>query len=280
MGRRTVKTAKGLIEYRVEGNGPVVLVLQGGHCSRDTRLSHEKLADLGFTVLTPSRPGYDSTPVSVGSTAQETADALAALLDGLGIDTVSVIGISAAGPTALALAKQHGGRTRSLILESAVTMPWDPALKLASRLLFGPTEKLTWAMVRFSLQMMPNTITKMMMGQFTTLKVNDVMRRMGPGDLGFVKQMLYTMRSGRGFMQDVNHWVPDLHTIHVPVLVMYSPYDKSVPPRNAERIGREIAHAELYEVSADSHLIWIGHTAREVWDKRLEFLNATLYGID
>ena len=54
-------TIRGRIEYRLEGEGPVVMVLNGGHCSRDTRLSHERLASEGFSVLTPSRPGYDST---------------------------------------------------------------------------------------------------------------------------------------------------------------------------------------------------------------------------
>jgi hypothetical protein len=41
-------TPYGSIEYRLEGNGPVVMVLNGGHCSRDTRLSHERLAQHGF----------------------------------------------------------------------------------------------------------------------------------------------------------------------------------------------------------------------------------------
>ena len=92
----------------------LLVVLNGGHCSRDTRLSHEKLTEHGFSVLTPSRPGYDSTPSEVGQSAQESADALAALLDALQISTVDVIGISAAGPTALAFAQQHPSRTKKL----------------------------------------------------------------------------------------------------------------------------------------------------------------------
>ncbi|MEO7840219.1 MAG: hypothetical protein ABIU06_12800 [Anaerolineales bacterium] len=90
-------TTKGLIEYRLEGNGPTVLVLNGGHCSRESRLSHEKLTKYGFSVLTPSRPGYDDTPSGVCKSAQTAADALAALLDTLQISTVDVIGISACG---------------------------------------------------------------------------------------------------------------------------------------------------------------------------------------
>ena len=77
----------GSIEYRLEGMGPTIMVLNGGNCSRDTRLSHERLTEHGFSALTPSRPGYDSTPSSVGKSAQAAADALAALLDTLQITT-------------------------------------------------------------------------------------------------------------------------------------------------------------------------------------------------
>jgi hypothetical protein len=62
MPQNIAKTAKGLIEYRLEGRGPAVLVLNGGHCSRESRLSHEQLTEYGFSVLTPSRLGCDDTP--------------------------------------------------------------------------------------------------------------------------------------------------------------------------------------------------------------------------
>jgi len=125
MAQTIAKTAKGLIEYRLEGRGPTVMVLNGGHCSRETRLSHEHLTAEGFSVLTPSRPGYDDTPPDVGRTDQETADAPAALIDTLQIPVVDVIDISAAGPTALAFAQRHPGRTRKLILEPAMATDWD-----------------------------------------------------------------------------------------------------------------------------------------------------------
>ena len=95
-----------------------MVVLNGGHCRRDTRLSHERLALHGYSVLTPSRPGYDSTPSSVGKTAQEAADALAGLLNEIKMPTVDVIGISAAGPTALAFAQQHSSKLRKLATQA------------------------------------------------------------------------------------------------------------------------------------------------------------------
>jgi pimeloyl-ACP methyl ester carboxylesterase len=55
---------------------------------------------------------------------------------------------------------------------------------------------------------------------------------------------------------------------------MYSPHDKSVPVKNAQRVANEVPGAQLYEVPADSHLIWIGPHAELVWQKRLAFLRA------
>jgi pimeloyl-ACP methyl ester carboxylesterase len=269
---RIAQTIHGPIEYRREGTGPVVLVLNGGHCSRNTRLSHERLASEGFTVITPSRPGYDTTPASVGRTAHQAAHALASLLDVLNIPKAAVVGISAAGPTAIAFAQHYPARTSSLILESAVTLEWDAKIKRTARLLFGRTEALTWFVLKRALALMPTITTRAMMREFTTLKLSDVWRRMSPNDIMFVQQMIGSMQSGTGFMLDIEHHVDAVHTIQVPVLVMYSPFDKSVPPRHAQRMAREVSYCELYEVQADSHLIWIGSEADRVWRKRLSFL--------
>ena len=272
MSIQIAHTSKGPIEYRLEGSGPVVLVLNGGHCSRDTRLSHEGLVFEGFSVLTPSRPGYDSTPAAVGRTAQAAADAMAALLDELSIQTVSVIGISAAGPTALAFAQRHPGRTQKLVLESAVTTEWDATTKVLSHCGFGRAARVTWAVLKSALRLAPRTTLKALLHELTTLKVEDVLRRMSEDDIRFITQMFRTLRSGAGFVNDIEHRVDQLHTLQAPVLAMYSPHDKSVPPKNARRVAREVPQCQLYEVPADSHLIWIGPHAGEVWQKRLAFL--------
>jgi pimeloyl-ACP methyl ester carboxylesterase len=274
MSQNIAQTAKGPIEYRLEGTGPTVVVLNGGHCSRETRLSHEKLAEHGFSVLTPSRPGYDRTPSHVGKSAQAAADALAALLDTLQIATVDVIGISAAGPTALAFVQQHPHRVRKLVLESAVTTNWDEKTKRRARIGFGRLAKLTWAIMHGMLKLFPMLIIKTLMRDLTVLDVNMVIRRMSPGDLAFVKRMLQTSQASTGFVNDIEHEVDHLATITKPVLVMYSPNDGTVPPKNARRIASDIETCELYEVPSDTHLIWIGDSAKDVWKKRLSFLQS------
>jgi len=274
MPQSIAKTAKGPIEYRLEGSGPVVMVLNGGHCSRDSRLSHEHLAEHGFSVLTPSRPGYDRTPSKVGKSAQDAADALAALLDTLHIPMADVIGISAGGPTALAFALRHSGRTRKLILESAMATDWDESTKRLSPILFGRIEKISWAMMHTMLKFFPGVIIRLLMPALTSLDVDEVISRMSQEELAFVKHMIRTSSSGTGFMNDIEHSLDDLSGITSPVLVMYSPNDKTVLPKNALRVAREVPTCELYEVPSDTHLIWMGKTAEDVWQKRLAFLKS------
>jgi pimeloyl-ACP methyl ester carboxylesterase len=249
MSPTIANTSKGPIEYRLEGRGPTVMVLNGGHCSRESRLSHERLTEHGFSVLIPSRPGYDSTPCEAGRSAQEAADALAALMAALHLPTVDVIGISAAGPTALAFAVRHPSRIRKLVLESAVTTIWpeNRGVERGARLLFGGAEGLTWGLIRLVLRLAPMTMMRLMLQPMTTLDINVVMQRMSPEDLS---------------------------SISAPVLAMYSPFDKSVPPRHAKRVATEVATCELYEVPADTHLIWIGKSAQDVWERRLSFLRS------
>jgi pimeloyl-ACP methyl ester carboxylesterase len=274
MTQNIARTSKGPIEYRFEASGSTIVVLNGGHCSRDTRLSHEKLAEHGFSVLTPSRPGYDSTPSEVGKSAQAAADALAALLDTLQISTVDVIGISAAGPTALAFVQQHPRRVRKLILESAVATDWDEQMKRRSRVGFGGLAKVTWAVMHMMLKLFPTVIIKALLHDLTVLDVDRVIKRMSPDDLAFIKRMIQTSQASTGFLNDIEHKVDNLASITKPVLVMYSPNDRTVSPKNAQRIANEIATSELYEVASDTHLIWISDSAENVWKKRLEFLNS------
>lgn len=274
MLQNIAKTTSGPIEYRLEGTGPTILVLNDGHCSRNTRLSHERLTKHGFSVLTPSRPGYDSTPSSVGKSAQVAADALAALLDTLQITAVDVIGISAAGPTALAFAQRHPSRTRKLILESAVTTDWDEQTKRRSRLGFGRAEKVTWAFMHLMLKLFPTVIIKVLLHDLTVLNVDEVINRMTEDDLHFIKRMLQTSHSGTGFVNDIEHKVDNLASISAPVLVMYSPNDRTVAPHNAQRIADEVTTCELYAAPSDTHLIWIGKSAKDVWQKRLSFLKS------
>ena len=121
-------------------------------------------------------------------------------------------------------------------------------------------------------KLFPTVIIKTLLHDLTVLDVNTVMKRMSPDDLVFIKRMLQTSQASTGFLNDIEHKVDNLAAITKPVLVMYSPNDGTVSIKNARRIASEIATCELYEVPSDTHLIWIGNSAKDVWQKRLSFL--------
>ena len=124
------------------------------------------------------------------------------------------------------------------------------------------------------LKLFPTVIIKALLRDLTVLDANVVINRMSQDDLAFVKRMIQASQASTGFLNDIEHKVDNLATITKPVLVMYSPNDKTVSPNNARRVADEIATCELYEVPSDTHLIWIGKSAKDVWKKRLLFLTS------
>jgi pimeloyl-ACP methyl ester carboxylesterase len=81
MNSKIVQLQQGKIEYTLWREGPVVLNLHGGHSNCQENFGYQPLLDAGYSILTPSRPGYGRTDVKVGKTAAETAKALVELLD-------------------------------------------------------------------------------------------------------------------------------------------------------------------------------------------------------
>ncbi|UOQ92710.1 alpha/beta hydrolase [Halobacillus shinanisalinarum] len=265
-------TAKGIVEYSYEGNGPTILLFKGGHCTRDTDLSHSSLIYEGYSLLTISRPGYDKTDRSTGPSTEVFADTVIEVLNHLGINKVSVIAVSAAGPTGIALAVHHPERVEKLIMESAVTAPWEAGSKRQAKMLFGPSERVFWRSVKTLLRVMPDMVIKQMLGALTTENVENFYDQLSPNDRRFIFDMLATAQSGKGFSLDINQGIPDMSKIQAPVLGMYSHKDKSVPYSQALLLQSTVPSCEIYDVKSDSHLIWIGRSAQNVWNKRLEFL--------
>jgi pimeloyl-ACP methyl ester carboxylesterase len=121
-GSEIAQTRHGQVEFTRLGAGPVILNLHGGATGYDQTLALSwNVHEDEFTVLTPSRPGYLRTPLTTGATPEQAADAMASLLDLLGIDKVCVMGTSGGGPLALHMALRHCERVWALVLQSAVT---------------------------------------------------------------------------------------------------------------------------------------------------------------
>jgi pimeloyl-ACP methyl ester carboxylesterase len=118
---RLVTTDCGPIEVGTVGEGRPVLVLHGAGGGYDQGLLAAEQLGEGYRVIAPSRFGYLGTPIPDDATVSAQADAYACLLDQLGIERVSVIAVSAGGPSALQFALRYPQRVDALILVSAVS---------------------------------------------------------------------------------------------------------------------------------------------------------------
>jgi pimeloyl-ACP methyl ester carboxylesterase len=128
-GSQIAATAVGPVEFAFSGpaDGTPVLVLHGTPGGYDQALAlGASLAEGGYRVIAPSRPGYLRTPLDSGLTFTEQADAMAALLDTLSITDLPVVGYGAGASVAMALALKHPSRVRGLVLFSPVNKPSPP----------------------------------------------------------------------------------------------------------------------------------------------------------
>jgi pimeloyl-ACP methyl ester carboxylesterase len=259
------------MEYRLSGQGPVVVVLKGGHCSRATRLGHERLAEHGFTLLEPSRPGYDRTPAAVGCTAQVAADAIAELLDVLAIERAGLVAISGAGHTGIELARRHAARIDRISFESAVALPYNARTRRGGRVLFGPLQAPVWWSVRAGLRLAPSRTLGLLLSPLTTLDAVRLVRDMDPDTRRQYLEAFASLWSGTGFACDLGHDSPSAARIAQPALIMRSVHDPSLPGAHADRLQALCSHHERVDLDAETHFIWFDRSADEVWARRLAF---------
>jgi pimeloyl-ACP methyl ester carboxylesterase len=111
--RHVISTRWGAVEYAERGRGDPVLVVHGiFHNCVGGLLSVRDFSERRF--IAASRFGYLGSNMPPDATPAQQADALAALLDALGIDQVDVIGESAGATSALQLALRHPERVKHL----------------------------------------------------------------------------------------------------------------------------------------------------------------------
>lgn len=113
-------SAYGDIEYRLVGDGPVVLISHGvtGGIDQGMFLSDNLFGD-GHRFLYISRFGYLKSSLPEEASARLQAAAYQDLLDHLGIDGVFLLGNSAGGPSTMWFAIDYPERTKGLILHSS-----------------------------------------------------------------------------------------------------------------------------------------------------------------
>jgi pimeloyl-ACP methyl ester carboxylesterase len=269
----------GPVEYRLDRrDGGTVVIFHGGHMRAGLALGENIFTDLGYTVLVPSRPGYGRTPVTTGRSPSGFIRVVRQLCDHLGIERIAaVVGISAGGPTAVAMAARSPEVVQRLILQSAVGfLPWpDRRTRLAAYLAFnGATERISWALVRSLMRHAPTTGLRLLLRDLSTKPAGHVIASLSDQDRAAMLALFSGMRSEHGFLNDLRGGPALMQEITQPTLIIASRYDGSVPLAHAESLAAGIPHAELVQSEADSHFIWYSSDYAVIADRIERFLSS------
>ncbi len=155
---RIAQTTSGPIEYGTEGSGAPALVIHGAGGGYDQGLLIARSFPSGHQIVSPSRFGYLGTPIPHDASISAQADAHAALLDSLRIDSAIVAGASAGAASAIELALRHPRRVRALILlvprayvpGQAVGVPMTGSNKQVLRVILSGADLAYWLALRLA----------------------------------------------------------------------------------------------------------------------------------
>ena len=267
-GSEVAQTPCGPIEYATRGEGPPILVVHGAGGGFDQGMDVAgDFAGLDYRVIAVSRFGYLRTPLPDDASAEAQADAHACLLDALGVPRVTILGMSAGGPSTMQFALRHPDRTAAMILlvpaayvpreggEASVKSPhwtqflFDTALR---------SDFVFWKLLRFA----PDLAAKAILGtppavvaaaspeeqaRFTVLKQNIL--PVAPRRLGLVNDAAVV--SGlRRF---------DLEKIAAPTLLFSAEDDGYGTYDGAKYTAGHMQNARFVGFPAGGHLL-VGHT--------------------
>ena len=285
------QTAAGPIEYFSVGEGPAILGMHGTPGGFDqVALIGETVEARGFRIVGWSRPGYLGTPLEVGRTPAEQADAAAALLDTLGIDRVCVYGASGGGPATYTFAARHPDRTWAMVTECAISKRFgDDLAPLQRMLLRAAINGLTVPIFDWLANRFPDTLARQMIRVEGTLDRRSARTLSSqvsadPAKAAFVTGLFQTLNPlslrKAGLLNDLDQFeridsLP-LDQVKCPTLVIHGTHDADVRFEHGEFAARSIRGAEFVPVEGGTHLLWVAKQALALQARRLMFLRRHL----
>lgn len=257
----------GVVAVEVVGAEQAIPVLFC-HGLADSRLSARAVADvahdLGLRLIAPDRPGIGGSDFHRLDRVVDWVGDATLVLDALGVDQVSLVGVSGGGAFAAACAAAMPGRARRLVLISALGPPaWSTrgmaggqrlALQVARRApAFGG-----WFLGRLAAvaRRAPNGYLRLAMSEMP-----DADRRaLARADVrdAFVANYVESFRRGRrGVGQDLRvltrPWGFELGAIGVATHVHHGDVDTTVPLSHARGFASAIPGARLHVHAGHGH---------------------------
>jgi len=279
-------TAFGRIEYLDRGQGPPVLVVHGSPGGHDQgSLMADFLVAAGLRAIIPSRPGYLGSELNEANCSiDDSADALAALMAGLGVDRFALLCWSGGGPSSYRLALRHGDKLSALVALAAVSQryEWHPGAD--DRFMFG--------------SVLGNWILKIMSEHAQRALVSATLGAEGDlpkAELEALVAEVWADEAKRRFVLDLAGTVSwrgarkpgldndratfaaiadlELEHIAVPTLLVHGRVDTDVLPQHSEFAAARIPGARLLWVGRGGHLaVFTDHDSAAIQAHIIEFL--------
>ncbi len=252
---QVIETARGPVEVAICGEGPAVVVMHGALGGFDRGMVYS-FPELGFKFICPSRPGYLRTPLETGTTFEEQADLLAALLDALGIEKAAVMACSAGGPPSVYFASRYPQRCWALVMGNAMTGPIKGVNTLIEPVakMFFDWDWFTWFGVNRAVLYLlsPNL-------GFQTINNREKQAHV----VAMLRSMYPTSLRKAGFLNDFYQFQHTsdypLDQVKAPTMVIHGTADMVVPYRQGETSAEQIPDNQFLSVPGGTHLCFISH---------------------
>lgn len=248
------QTQKGPVEASISGEGPPVLVVHGAAGGFDQGEVHSEEFH-GVQYISVSRPGYLRTPLETGETPAEQADALAALLDTLGIEKVGFIGTSTGGLVGIYFALRYPDRCSALVLVSAVNAPLPSHLSHYGR--FSPllaADFLPWTLLNAEMLLLIRPTLRKQVA--TNPEKKETLQQL-------VQTAYPTSLRLSGMLNDAkqidNLGELPLYQIRVPTMVIHGTADEIVPYEQGVRSANQIPGARFLPIYEGTHYSVLTH---------------------
>lgn len=280
-GSTLIETRRGQVEYAISQiDGPVVLFVHGqpGGYDQGAQLA-EAGAQRGYRMLRISRPGYLRTPLDVGRTPAEQADAMAAVLQALGIPRAAAVGLSGGGPAAIEFALRHPDQCAALLLVSAVSLFRHPPANLVGRLLSTRllTSNFAGWLIGAAARRWPVLLAYALVpsGESRAAVMDDPRKLSILVELAQAGIQLPAQRragTANDDLQFASLPVLPVERIRAPTLVVHGTDDELVPFYHALFVAGGVPGAELCGIEGGTHAIFATHMDLVQW-RLFDFLD-------
>ncbi len=290
-----IETELGELSYSVMGEGPIVLVIHGEGTGLTDILKYKEIAEAGYKIICPSRPGYPGTSIELGKTYVQQSDLLLSFLDALGIyQSVVVVAESLGGPVALTFCSRNPGRVKALITIDALSSALKDADEYKRRSSISitgcthPTQLNNFLTYYYAkarpAKVFQNILEKqssMTAMECKKVAVNATVHEDEKDKFfTYLKTTMPSSRRQSGIENDISQATSfeplKLWNITIPVFVFQTEISTLIPQINGTNLSKAVLNGDIYTYKGNGSMYWFGREWEDIKIRMLSFIKINL----